>query len=330
VNLSVIKKFLFILCLSGCVSQDISYKPVSFYDIPGWNEDHMLEAMPALRRACQKMSEQRVCQKFMIRDFKTDEELRTFIEENFTPRLVQSSEGTTGLITGYYEASLTGTRSQVSPTQVPIYGWPENSSLQTKTREEIEEGPFPAPIIAWADDPVDLFILHVQGSGRLMTPTGEEIRLGYAGNNGQSFKGIGSILKEEGLLAPGMGSMPAMRTWLRAHPEKARELMKKNPRYIFFKENYGESPIGAAGTVLTPERTMAVDTAYTPLNTPLFLVTTDPDGQPIRHLVIAADKGADIKGAIRGDYFWGHGPVAFSKAGRMKNQGSFFVLWPKN
>ena len=326
----MLKQILMALCLSGCVSHDVSYKQVSFRDIPGWTEDSMLEAVPALKRSCQKTPGTKMCQGLLFRTFETDEDVREFVEEYFTPRLLASSSGTTGLITGYYEASLTGTRSQTAPTQVPIYGWPENPSLQTKTREEIEQGPFLAPIIAWADDPVDLFILHIQGSGRLMTPTGEEIRLGYAGNNGWDFKGIGSILKEEGLMAPGMGSMPAMRAWLQAHPKKAKELMQKNPRYIFFKEIYGESPIGAAGVVLTPERTLAVDTAYTPLNTPLFLVTTDPDGRPIRRLMVTADTGADIKGAIRGDYFWGHGEKAFSKAGRMKNQGSFFVLWPKN
>ena len=123
--------------------------------------------------------------------------------------------------------------------------------------------------------------------------------------------------------------MPAMKAWLQENPQKARKIMSKNPRYIFFKENQGDSPYGAAGVVLTAKRSVAVDKKYIPMNTPLFLNTKDPDGPYIQKLVVAQDIGSAIQGGIRADYFWGHGKEAFEKAGRMKSAGTYYLLLPK-
>ena len=126
-----------------------------------------------------------------------------------------------------------------------------------------------------------------------------------------------------------MYSMPQMKAWLQSHPEEAIDLMNENPRYIFFQEIIGESPYGAAGVVLTPERSVAVDREYIPMHTLMWLDTKDPDGFPIQKLVVAQDVGSAIQGGIRADYFWGHGEAAFNKAGRMKSKGRYFLLLPK-
>jgi membrane-bound lytic murein transglycosylase A len=238
----------------------------------------------------------------------------------------------TGKITGYYEAELKGSRHKIKASQVPIYGNPYGYKYgdTVKTRKKIEaDKDFDAPIIAWADDPVDLFILHIQGSGRLITPGGEEIKLGYSGNNGQPFKGIGAIMADEGIPGEYRKSMGAIRKYLKAHPVKARELMAQNPRYIFFKEKPGQSPYGAAGVVLTPYRSIAVDPDFIPMHTPVWLSTSDPDGVPLTRLVMAQDKGTAIKGGIRADFFFGHGETAFDKAGRMHKSGGYYLLLPK-
>ena len=202
-------------------------------------------------------------------------------------------------------------------------------NIDDPQREKIELFGIDAPIIAWADDPVELFIAQVQGSGRLTTPSGEVIHLGYAGNNGYTFTGIGQILIDEGVDTGTTRSMPAIRDWLQSHPTEAQELMRKNKRYIFFREIQGETPYGTAGVVLTPERSVAVDTTYIPMHTLMFLNTTTPDGAPIQKMVVAQDTGAAIKGGIRADYFWGHGEQAFENAGRMNQAGSYYVLLPK-
>lgn len=186
-----------------------------------------------------------------------------------------------------------------------------------------------APVVAWVDDPVDAHILHIQGSGQVRLPDGSMLRVGFAGSNGLQFSGIGSILLKEGVLKPGQASMIGVRDWLKANPERARDLMQRNARYIFFRRIDGAGPIGAEGVPLTPLRSLAVDTAYVPLGALVWLDTTDPDGTPLQRLFVAQDVGAAITGAVRGDVFWGAGDEAFSKAARMKSPGRLFVLVPK-
>ena len=197
-------------------------------------------------------------------------------------------------------------------------------------RGEMENTSLDAPVLLYVDDPVDVFILHIQGSGRVETPDGV-VRIGYAANNGHAFVGIGGLMREEGVLEPGKTSMPHIREWLKKNPQKAQDIMRMNPRYIFFRILDGNlsGPLGAAGVPLTAERSLAVDTTYIPLNTPLFLNTTNANGKKINKLVVAQDIGSAIKGPIRGDYFWGYGEEAFQEAGRMKSTGSYILLWPR-
>ena len=204
------------------------------------------------------------------------------------------------------------------------------------TRSEIDsEGAIAedADVLVWADDPVAVHILHIQGSGRVTLPDGQVLRIGFAGHNGRAFKGIGSILLEAGELKPGEASMIGVREWLALHPAAATTYMNHNTRYIFFRRldpaETDAGPIGALGVSLTPLRSMAVDPRYIPLGAPVWLDTADPDGVSMQRLMVAQDVGAAITGVVRGDIFWGHGEAAFLKAGRMKSSGSYFVFVPR-
>ena len=190
-----------------------------------------------------------------------------------------------------------------------------------------------ADVLLWADDPVAVHILHIQGSGRVTLPDGQLMRIGFAGHNGRAFKGIGSILLEAGALKPGGASMIDVRAWLSLHPGEAAAYMNRNTRYIFFRKldpsETEDGPVGALGVSLTPLRSMAVDPRFIPLGAPLWLDTQDPDGVPLQRLMVAQDVGAAITGGVRGDVFWGAGEEAFSKAGRMKSGGGDYVFVPR-
>ncbi len=326
------------LLIAGCTSthslsqgRAFKLKQMSFDDLPGWQYDDLSMAMPSFMQSCKTPSRMflKFCRGLQRYNGSSSEQIKAYIEQTLRPYQVVSYGSKTGTMTGYYEAELTGTRYQVSQNQVPIYGLPDGYKKGKKypEREDIEEDGIDAPIIAWANDPVELFILHVQGSGRLITPDGE-IKLGFAGSNSREFIGLGTLLKKNG--APALYSMPAMKRWLQENPEKARRIMAQNPRYIFFKENKGDSPYGAGGVVLTPMRSVAVDKRYIPMHTPMWLDTKDPDGIKLQRLVLAQDIGSAIQGGIRADFFWGHGELAFEKAGRMKSRGSYYLLLPKD
>ena len=325
------------LLMAGCSSHRLSQgrsfrlNRVSFSDLPGWKDEDLNDAYPALERACIKPQKEwkKFCSGIGEYKYAPSRKLRAYLEKELTPYQVISYGNKTGRITGYYESELTGTRYHQNGTQVPIYGAPADY-VKGKTypkRADIEKNGLDAPIIAWANDPVDLFLMHVQGSGRMETPNGE-IHLGFAGSNNRSFTGIGQILADEGLLDKVGHSMVQMRAWLKENPDKARKLLAKNDRYIFFREIQGETPVGTAGVPLTPFHSVAVDTAYIPMQTPMWLVTTRPDGDQVQTLVVAQDTGAAIKGGIRADYFFGHGEHAFSEAGRMNTTGSYYLLLP--
>ena len=326
------------LLLSGCGYHSLSkgrafrLSKVSFSDLPGWTDDDLNDAYPALARACLKPSKEwkNFCDGLSDYRYASSRKLRQYIEHKLTPYRVTSYGDTTGRITGYYEAELTGTRTKQREGQVPVYGLPYNydkSQTYDKRRSIENDSDFEAPILAWADDPIDLFLVHVQGSGRMETPDGE-IHLGFAGSNNRTFTGIGQILTDEGLIEEAGHSMQQIRAWLKDHPKQARQLMAKNDRYIFFREIQGDTPIGTAGVPLTPYHSVAVDRDFIPMQTPMWLVTTDPNDEPIQTLVVAQDTGAAIKGGIRADYFFGHGEQAFQLAGRMNTKGSYYLLLP--
>lgn len=357
-------KFLFSLLalffLYGCRTEppkSFELKRVSFSSISGWASDDFAAALPAMLKTCEKPAADWTdfCSGLKRLKDRPSSQVRRYLEASLIPYQVYTYGSVQGTFTGYYEASLKGSFTKCSENKIPLYGVPEDLvRIDTKTfcapggdkgvvmgriengklvpylkRSEISEDKMKAPVLLWVNDEVDAFILHIQGSGRVETEKGT-VHVGYAGNNGHAFLGIGSIMSKEGLLEPGKTSMPHIRAWLKKNPEKARELMAQNPRYIFFRIlPEADGPMGAAGVSLTPQRSLAVDPRFIPLGTPLFLSTSDPDGQPIERLVVAQDIGSAIKGAVRGDFFWGYGEEAFQKAGRMKSSGSYFLLWPK-
>lgn len=286
-------------------------------------------------------------------------EVREFFERHFTVYRVQNSDASVeGLITGYYEPLLAGSRERRAPYLTPLYAppddllvidlaevAPETRGLRLRgrlegrkvvpyyTREEIEQGraPVRGKEIVWVEDPVEAFFLQIQGSGRVRLPSGELVRVGYADQNGQPYRAVGRYLVESGELQAGQASMQAIQAWARANPAKLDDLLNRNPSYVFFRELPASDggPIGALGVPLTPERSIAVDARVIPLGAPVYLATTRPNSSdPLARLMMAQDTGGAIRGPVRADYFWGFGPQAGAEAGRMREQGRMWVLLP--
>jgi membrane-bound lytic murein transglycosylase A len=255
--------------------------------------------------------------------------------------------------TGYYEPEIHGSRDRRPGYEVPIYGVPSDlidvdlgqfsDDLKGKKirghiegkafvpyydRTQIEQGALQgrAPVIAWAADPVEIFFLQVQGSGRLRLPDGGVMRIGYAGQNGRDYTGIGKLMRDRGLLAPGQASMQGIMGYLRDHPEEGRAIMRENKSFVFFKELTGAGPLGAMGLPVTGWASAAVDPKFVPLGAPAFLSMdrTDATG-----LWVAQDTGGAIKGANRFDTFWGAGDDARAIAGGMSARGTAWLLLPK-
>ena len=201
------------------------------------------------------------------------------------------------------------------------------------SRAEIDDGSakLPAPVIAWVADPVDLFFLQVQGSGQIVLDDGERIRVGYADQNGYPYRSVGRYLVERGELTVDQASMDSIKAWAAANPGKLREALDYNSSYVFFREVADpRGPFGSLGVPLVPEYSVAVDRRFVPLGAPVYLATTQPvTQQPLDRLMAAHDTGGAIRGAIRADFFWGAGADAGATAGRMREQGKLWLLWPR-
>ncbi|HYF08350.1 MAG TPA: MltA domain-containing protein [Acetobacteraceae bacterium] len=253
----------------------------------------------------------------------------------------------TGTMTGYYEPVMRGASSPDAEFRTPLFAPPPElgagsprlrgaTSTRIPDRAAIEGGAFAGRNleIIWLDDPLDAFFLHIQGSGRVVLPDGSLVRIGYAGQNGHPFVGLGRVLVEAGMPRDRM-SMQGMRAWLReAGPDRSAELMRRNPSFVFFRRVEGlapsQGPIGAMGVPLTPRRSVAVDRAHIPLGLPLFVAARDPiDRRPFGRLVLAQDTGGMIRGPTRTDFFWGWGDEAGERAGRMYEEAQVFLLLPR-
>jgi len=250
--------------------------------------------------------------------------------------------------TGYYEPEIEGSPVQL-PGYTPIYRVPPDLIRCTKpdgtggrgridqtgvctlyfTRAEIDDGALAGRglELAWARDPVDLFFLEIQGSGRVHMPDGSVLRIGYASQNGRDYVAIGRLLRDRGLLPPGGASMAAIKDWIRTHPDEGKALMRENLSYIFFKELTGAGPIGALNVAVTPHVTVAADPNFVPLGAPVFLHKADR--REVDGLWVAQDTGGAIKGPNRFDTFWGAGPEAVTTAGGMSATGEALILLPK-
>jgi len=287
-------------------------------------------------------------------------DLQEFLETNFRPWAVTTQKhGAKGLFTGYYEPSLRGAPIKTGPYQYPLRAMPEdlvmvdlgafrddlkgrriagrveNNRLRPyEDRAEITGGALPAAMdkpIVWVDDKVGVFFLHIQGSGRVIMPDGSFVRVGYAGQNGHPYYAIGRELIKRGHLTKDEVSLQTIRAWLVNNPTQAREIMFTNKSYVFFRKLDEDGSIGGEGIVLTPERSLAIDHSKMPYGLPLWVDIDPPTDtqQPLRKLMIAQDTGGAIRGAVRGDVFWGHGDHAEYLAGHMKAEGRYWVLLPK-
>ncbi len=299
---------------------------------------------------------QDVCQKLSIYLLATPAEAHRFFEENFTPYAMYAGSEREGLFTGYYEPLLQGSLEKKPPYLYPLYGRPADlitvnlgdfrpelkgetivgrvageNFVPYFTRKEINAGALDAQKkeIVYVDDAVDVFFLHIQGSGQVVMEDGAVLRVGYAAQNGHVYEAIGRELIRRGALAKEDVSMQSIRAWLEAHPDEAEGLMDINASYIFFRALEGEGPLGAQGVALTPGRSLAVDRKKIPYGAPVYLDAEGPSGiGRLQRLMIAQDTGGAIRGAVRGDFFWGAGADAENFAGVMKSKGMSYILLP--
>ncbi len=333
----------------------------SFADLPGWPGTDPAAALTPLRIACPALL-RRADTSGLTRPgdwtapcaaATSAADPRAFFEANLVP--VTVGDGT-GLDTGYFELTLAGARERDAVNAIPLHAPPPDlidvdlgqfsAALAGKhvrgrvegqrlvpypDRAAIEDGVLgPDPrVIAWVADPVEAFFLAIQGSGRVTLADGTELRIGYAGQNGRDYTGIGRLLRERGLLAPGQASMEGIVAWLHAHPAEGRTLMRENRSYVFFRPLTGPGPLGALGVPLTPKANVAADPAFVPLGAPLFLSTRTVDG-PMARVVIAADTGGAIKGPNRLDWFTGAGARARRLASGQSATGRVWLLLPRS
>jgi membrane-bound lytic murein transglycosylase A len=343
------------------------FEPVTFADLPGWQSDELADILGALRASCRRLRTLDAWRPTCADAAALQSDaaaVRVFFETRLMPWRVSAADGAVnGLVTGYYEPLLRGSRSAQGPYRYPLYGPPEdllvidlaainpelrNMRLRGRlegrrvvpyySRAEIERGvaAVQGKEIVWVADPVEAFFLQIQGSGRVQLENGDRVRIGYADQNGHPYRSIGRALIESGELSADAASMQGIQQWARANPEKVEGLLNKNPSYVFFRElpqsasDPALGPLGAMGVPLTPQRSIAVDARFIPLGAPVFLATTWPDSdQPLARLVFAQDTGGAIRGAVRADFFWGFGADAGAQAGRMKQQGRMWLLWPR-
>lgn len=287
--------------------------------------------------------------------------VRRFIQTWLTPWRLQGADGkpASNIVTGYYEPLVLGSRTKSGANQWPLYTVPTDlltidlgrvypelagkrvrGKLEGKrvvpydSRAAIESSGKRPPAIVYVNDPVDNFFLQVQGSGRVKLPDGKTIRVAYADHNGHPYVSIGKWLADKGEIPLAQTSMQNIRAWAKRNPNRVQEMLNANPAMVFFQEepivDPEIGPKGAYGIPLMAQRSIAIDTNFVPLGTPVFLATTMPSSKdPLNRLVFSQDTGTAIRGAARADFYWGFGEAAGEMAGRMKQQGQMWVLWPK-
>jgi membrane-bound lytic murein transglycosylase A len=332
--------------------------------VEGFDKDSLTAAWGALVHSCSVLKKntqwRNACDAVLATPNPSNDEARTLLREHFQPWQASKADGSTsGLITGYYEPLLRGSRTKTDRYRYPLYSRPDdlvpvelaglypeltNRRLRGRLQDgkltpylsrgeiEVRQSPLAGKELIWVDDIVDLFFLQIQGSGMVRLDNGEQVHVGYADQNGQPYQSIGKILIDRGELTADKASMQGIKDWARRNLDKLRDLLNSNPSYVFFRElpNGLSGPLGALGVPLAAERSIAVDPRYIPLGAPVFLSTTYPNtAKPLQRLMLAQDTGGAIKGAVRADFFWGAGNDAGRMAGAMKQPGRMWILLPK-
>ncbi|WP_024303963.1 murein transglycosylase A [Pseudogulbenkiania sp. MAI-1] len=396
-----------VLLLAACAvaprpaDTSVRFETASVAELPQWQQQSVGDSLPALQQSCKAVAKKPewsgVCRAAAAVPANDAEAVRRFFETHFQAWKLRDGERDSGLITGYYEPLLNGSRAKTARTPYPLYGVPadlltldvpaadrsksvlvarrgpgnkltlragataagpgeievrpadfnidgrtgklrgrlEGNRLRPYySRAEIEQGKgvSGAPVLAWVENPVELFFLQVQGSGRIQLEDGSFLRVGYAEQNGYAYQSIGRWLVDRGELTLADASMQGIQEWIKANPSRQQELFNVNPSYVFFRPlpHAEGGPLGTLGVPLTDGYSIAVDPRYIPLGAPVYLATSWPlSNQPLVRLVHAQDTGGAIRGAIRADFFWGFGTEAGMYAGRMKQPGSLWILLPK-
>ncbi|MEQ9692780.1 MltA domain-containing protein [Shimia sp. SDUM112013] len=320
------------LVLAGSSAlSETTYTILDYDDLEGWSEDDHAAALKVFQNTCMAFDApdwRSLCA--AAGDF---EDPKMFFELLFKPVLIE--DGQDGLFTGYFEPELDGSLSPSARFRFPVYRMPREARQQSVwlSRREIETSDVMKGRgleIAWVDDPVELFFLQIQGSGRIKLPNGKYVRVGYGGANGQPYRSIGVELVRRGIYNSHQVSAQVIKNWVRRNPVDGLELLRHNDSYVFFREvsqvPAHKGPLGAMNRSITTMRSVAVDPKFTPLGAPVWL---EKDGEnPLRRLMIAQDTGAAIKGAQRADVFFGTGDDAGKAAGKLKDPGRMIVLLP--
>jgi membrane-bound lytic murein transglycosylase A len=339
-------------------------QPASWADLPSWGRESVRPTLPAFLQSCQVLEKQdawkAVCAGAQTLSGAAERDIAAFFELNFDPhQVLNADDSASGMVTGYYEPLLRGSRMRTGKYRYAIYGvpadlvtidlasvYPElkhrrlrgriegNRVVPYASRADIDRDASAAKgnEIVWVDDAIEVFFLHIQGSGQVELENGERVRVGYADQNGHPFRSLGRLLIDRREIPPERASMQGIKDWARRNPRKVQEFLNANPSYVFFRELPRDlsGPIGALGVPLTAERSIAVDPRVVPLGVPVYLATTYPNtSEPLNRLVVAQDTGGAIAGAARVDFFWGFGDAAGSQAGKMRQSGRIWVLLPK-
>lgn len=343
--------------------QPTPYALRTWEQLPDWASSDLSNSWNAFLQSCialkNKPQWQSTCADAAQLAAPDNASLHRFFEQHFSPYQVINPDGSQqGLITGYYEPKLLGSRTRSPRFRYPLYGVPDDllmidlsevypqlkdlrlrGRLQGKkvvpyfARSDIDSGQAPVQghELFWVENAVDLFFLQIQGSGRIELADGSLVKVGYADQNGHPYISIGKKLIEMGELKAEQASMQGIKAWAAQHPERLNSLLALNPSYVFFRElpSALSAPLGALGVPLTEAYSIAIDPRIIPLGAPVFLATTYPaSDEKLNRLMVAQDTGGAIKGAVRADFFWGFGDTAGAQAGRMKQSGQLWVLFP--
>ena len=329
------------------------------------NDDHLSLVWPVWLRSCDvlrnKDAWKEVCQLSNNLTSPTDHDIKTFFYQNFNLyKALQKNGKDEGLVTGYYQPLLKGSKKRSRKYQIPLYGPPSdlitvdlsevypdlkykrlrgrvegNKLIPYHTREEITEDKYPLKgnELFWVKDAVEAFFLEIQGSGVIAFEDGTRTQVGYADQNGHPYRSMGRELIHKGELSRHKVSMQSIKAWAKKNKKKLQRFMNANPSVVFFRELPPglPGPIGALGVPITAERSVAVDRKFVPLGAPIILSTTQPNSKKtLKQIMVAQDTGGAIGGGVRIDYYWGQGNASGRKAGSMKQQGKVWVMLPKD
>ncbi len=353
-NNFVVIILLFAVC--GCAigkKDHFEARELKYTELAGWENEDFVSAVDTFKSSCPILAKKSrpatkesdisinsvvwssLCDE--AQTVTTNSQAKEFFERRFVPYRIANNQREQGLFTGYYEPVLYGSLHKNADYKYPIYASPSElkDSKPYYTRAEIERGALAKRglELVWVDDPVMLFFMQIQGSGRVRLKGGRELRIGYADQNGHPYVSLGAIMGNEGYLSKDNVNFFTIRQWLYRNPKQAIELMQRNPSYVFFRIVEKPEVVGSIGAPLTPKRSIAVDNNHIPYGLPLYMETDLPNNNggsvPFHRLMMAQDTGGAIRSPVRADIFFGAGSEAEYLAGYMKNQGVYSLLVPK-